>query len=285
MPKPLIIKDFFENNNNLRATLYPQPDGSFIQGNVRVFNGLVLDPETDPFEYDFDRGRPEGGGENCRTSAIRAKEHLFGLVMSNPELDMFVTLTFDPRKVDRYDVKQCSRKMDVWLSNNVQRRGLKYAGTPELHKDGAIHYHLLCNESGLELQSSGHKRKGKTVYNVQSYPWGFSTAIRVSKGDNDRCACAGYLCKYITKQILELGGARITGRYMIHGGKLREPVYYDARVDYDALPDRICEATVSVGRDGAALEMKLVKTLDTLGMLTQSEHAALYAPSAGADEG
>jgi hypothetical protein len=81
---------------------------------------------------------------------------------------------------------------------------------------------MLCNADAIsgELVDSGHRRAGKTVYNVSSWTFGFSTAIRIS-GERSRDAVSKYVSKYMTKS----KGRKIGGRFYLSGGALKRPVY------------------------------------------------------------
>ena len=80
-----------------------------------------------------------------------------------PQAGKDVTLTLDQTQVDRYDMAAITRKLNAWLSNQVQRRGLIYVLVPERHKDGAIHFHGFFNDvldrvdSGTMIPPGGGK--------------------------------------------------------------------------------------------------------------------------------
>ena len=96
-----------------------------------------------------------------------------------------------------------TRKLSVWADNQVRRKGLCYILVPELHKDGAVHYHGIFNaalpvtDSGT-ISRSGKKRPqrprsraerarwlsdgGHVVYNLPSWTLGFTTAIELYGG-------------------------------------------------------------------------------------------------------
>lgn len=168
----------------------------------------------------------------------RAQKRAYDYIRCNPDLDMFITLTFSPDCVDRDSWDNIVSKMNDWLDNRVRRRGLKYVLCPEYHHDGhSIHFHGLMNESALRLVNAvnpktGGKlyRNGKTVYNIQDFPFGFTTAIRVT-GQEASKACAGYIFKYMRKQ----GGQRIGGRYFLAGGELVKPIYVYGNIDYSVV--------------------------------------------------
>lgn len=183
--------------------------------------------------------RPEDVARAARRALVRVRD----IALSN-SFDYFVTLTLDASKVDRYDIKEITRKLNAWLKNQVQRRGLRYIIIPELHKDGAYHFHGLINDCGGMTESGtwiipGHKKPVKArskkqaeewarlgpyegykqVLNWDRWPLGFSTAIQLS---GDYHAVVGYVSKYITKQIRDSSG-KIAGRWYFSGGDLREP--------------------------------------------------------------
>ena len=115
----------------------------------------------------------------------------------------------------------------VWLSNHVQRRGLKYVAVPEYHSGEksqdktAIHFHILSNSNAVELVDSGHYRKGRQVFNIPSWKKGFSTAIYTDGDRGSTDNTAKYICKYMTKS----NGNKVGGRYYLSGGNLQRPMY------------------------------------------------------------
>lgn len=149
----------------------------------------------------------------------------------------FVTLTVDAARCDRYDIPAVTRKLSQWADNQVRRRGLVYILVPELHKDGALHYHGLFNDALSVVDSGtlsipGRKRPkrprsnaerarlldagAQVIYNLPSWSFGFTTAIPLY-GDHDRAI--SYVSKYIGKQ----SGQKIAGRWYYHGGSFGEP--------------------------------------------------------------
>ncbi|MCB5712133.1 rolling circle replication-associated protein [Lactonifactor longoviformis] len=128
----------------------------------------------------------------------------------------FVTLTFDPKKIDSTDYDLLSCKTSKWLNNLKSRYApdLKYILVPELHKDGKkFHFHaLIANTGNLQLSFSGKVAVGKRIYdyhrkpfgtkiyNLSNWKYGFSTATAVS----DSSRVASYITKYITKDLCTL---------------------------------------------------------------------------------
>lgn len=91
--------------------------------------------------------------DNADRSRRRAAAAMRDLALSN-DWKYFVTFTLDRQKIDRYDAKAVTRKLNQWLDNRVRRKGLRYLIVPELHKDGALHYHGLVNDC-LPVEDSG----------------------------------------------------------------------------------------------------------------------------------
>ena len=179
--------------------------------------------------------------QNKCSAQRRAKRKVFDYILANPDLRYFVTLTLNGEKFSRYDVKEACKRLNKFLANRVQRQGLKYVFVPELHKDGAIHFHGLINDS-VNLVDSGTyiapgckkpvslgtvKRKGidlsecNLVYNIPEWDYGFTTAIEIY---GERGQVGNYVAKYITKGEGE-EMRKISGRYYYSSNNLLEPFY------------------------------------------------------------
>ena len=197
-----------------------------------VFDQARRDDPSPADKWDPDAIRlPPGSGDetnedNARRAVNRAKVRAFDFIMCNPDLDAFATLTLDGDRIERTSYPEIYGRLRGWLSNRVQRRGLKYILCPEYHDDGqSIHFHMLANSGSLDLigaRTPGGfpaRRKGKPVYNIADWDLGFSTAQLIPPTDG-REAVAKYIFKYMGKQT----GARIGGRYFLHGGDLAAPV-------------------------------------------------------------
>lgn len=208
----------------------------------------------------------------------RARTKVRDLALSN-EFRYFVTLTLDGGKVDRYDVAAVTKKLNQWLDNAVRRHGLKYVLVPELHKDGAIHFHGFVNDalrvvdSGTVIPPEGGKPRrprsarqraqwlengGHVVFNLPQWKVGYTTAIELY---GEYSAAVGYVCKYINK-----GSEKVGGRWFYHGGDLREPEveYSDLDIaDVEALGaatfetdtlDGVYFAVLHISREGEVVQ-------------------------------
>lgn len=135
-----------------------------------------------------------------KVASNRAKNKVYELARAN-SWDWFLTFTFDRQKVDSSNYDETLKKIRKWLNNQQQRLApdLKYIIIPELHAD-KVHYHfhgLLADCGGMKFVDSGHKKKGETIYNLESFKFGFTTATRVK----DTGRVAGYIVKYMTKEL------------------------------------------------------------------------------------
>ena len=179
-------------------------------------------------------------GERKRTDSLkRAKDKIFEISACN-DWSYMVTFTLDKECVNRYDPKEVIKPFGKWLDNMVQRRGLKALIIPELHKDGAIHFHGLINNSLKMAHSERYKVKGKKkpvalstlrkmgktpqdsdvqdVFNVTDYKLGYSTAVKL---DGNITAVSFYMTKYATKEL-----DKIFGSYYFAVGKIKRELPY-----------------------------------------------------------
>ena len=116
-------------------------------------------------------------------------------------MELFVTITFDPEKVDRSNYYDVTKRLSFWLKNIKKRYApdLTYLLVPELHKDKkSFHFHgLFANIGDMTMLKSGLEKDGNTIYNVNDYKLGFSAATRVK----DNSKVCSYISKYITKEL------------------------------------------------------------------------------------
>ena len=167
--------------------------------------------------------------ENIRRAERRAKAAAFDLILCNPDLDTFATFTYAPDGVgDRTSYEECYSVLRPWLSNRVQRQGLKYVICPERHKKGGIHFHIVANSAALTMARARNANTGRAMshngnplFNVTDWKHGFTSAELIRGSDTDRDSVAKYIFKYMGKN----AGARIGGRYFLHGGALALPTY------------------------------------------------------------
>lgn len=195
---------------------YGRITGTFHDGVLRKRDGITEEFYTrNPFDGKivlskghFNISKKDKSNEKRDTSktnffhsANRAKNKIFEYGRCCC-WEWFVTFTFSKDKVnDRYNYDECSKLIRKWLNN--QRRNapsLFYLIVPEQHKDGAWHFHgLLSNTGKINFSESGRKKRGKIIYNMSKWSYGFTTATKVT----DTNAVSKYIGKYITKDLCE----------------------------------------------------------------------------------
>lgn len=166
-------------------------DGSFLA--INPFTG-----DMERMHEEYERSESEKD-RSIKVSMNRTINKVYSYARSNV-WDWFVTLTFNPEKVDSFSYEECVKRLQNWLI--VQRRlcpDMKYIIVPEQHKSGRFHFHgLFADCDGLEFADSGlTDKKGNPIYNIGRYRLGFSTATKVV--DNERVT--KYISKYITKEL------------------------------------------------------------------------------------
>lgn len=159
--------------------------------------------------------------KNIFRSCKRAREKIFDIIYLN-KFDFWVTLTFDPKKVDSFsfiDVMDVTRKYFYKIKRICPN--FSYIIVPELHSSGRVHIHSLVTDcSALKLCLSSVSNR---VYNVTSWSWGWSTAIRLYSSSNVKLSL--YVTKYITKNT-----RKIFGKYYWSSKNLKrdvETIYLD----------------------------------------------------------
>lgn len=139
---------------------------------------------------------------SIQSSMNRSVQSVYGIARAN-KWDWFLTITFDPKKVDSSNYEEVTRITSQWLKNLKKRvcPNMKYLLVPELHSDGIKwHMHgLLADCSELQLVDSGIVNNGKIVYNLNNWKYGFSTVTAVE----DTGRVSSYIVKYITKTLCE----------------------------------------------------------------------------------
>ncbi|MBQ2846042.1 MAG: hypothetical protein IJA52_09270 [Clostridia bacterium] len=182
--------------------------------------------------------------DNVCRAVHRAKIQCFDLIQCNPDLDTFVTITFNKNRVDRTSYDDIYDILKVWLSNRVSRCGLCYVLVPEYHHDKeSIHFHGLFNSAALKLVKARspktgrllHTMIGKQIYNIEDFTAGFTTAVMI---DGESCVdkVSKYIFKYMGKQL----GQKIGGRYYLHGGKLALPYFMYGQDPAEFVNGEIC---------------------------------------------
>ena len=143
---------------------------------------------------------------SIRNAGKRSKDTFMGYAKNN-DWEYFITLTFSPEVVNRYDdnaVKSLYSEFQRWC---VRRSpDVKMLIVPERHKDGAIHLHGLvsCIEFDLilYLDKNGNQvysKCGSPLFRIKNWTFGLSTLAIIPPDDNYARVC-NYIQKYISKE-------------------------------------------------------------------------------------
>jgi hypothetical protein len=140
-------------------------------------------------------------------SLHRSKDNFYAYVLCN-KWKYFVTLTFNPKRIDRHNDKHIKQAYKVFRQQ-LQRinKNVKIIVVPEPHNDGALHFHGfigdidLSNYLGIMIDKNGKKCKSKSgeqLYELSLFKYGYNT-VAVLPEDCNRTKIANYCISYVTK--------------------------------------------------------------------------------------
>ncbi len=165
---------------------------------LQVSNASIFrEPGWEPCKRLYDVS-PSGEGKDPerseQVSRARAKSKVKDIALLN-NFEYFFTWTLDPSKIDRYDTGAVKKKVFDFLKNMVKRKGFAYVIVPELHKDGAIHFHGLCKLGSLCIVPAANAHtgevltteRGQIIYNMLDWKLGFSTCIPIDENYEKAC--------------------------------------------------------------------------------------------------
>ncbi len=175
-----------------------------------IDTGKIETPETKKEE---NQDREKYLKNKAMDNIVKTREKVYDIARANI-WNYFITLTFNKRKIDRYNYDECIKKMSRYLRNFKYRYkdvcpNFRYLIIHEKHEDGAYHFHgLIYLDVPIGLTPAlypmihrlGGKpiyKKGKQVFNWGTYTSGYST---VTKIQNLEATCK-YILKYVTKDI------------------------------------------------------------------------------------
>ena len=208
------------------------PNGTKV---YTVYNTALLIAENDNSIHLSEPLKNEKTEEELQLEKNRAlwkiKTKIKDYILCN-DFDYFWTLTFDS---DRYNYTVAFEKMGKWLEKMRKKYGkFNYIMIPELHKDGAIHFHGVTGGLNAVVRDSGVKHKGVKVYNCTDWQHGFTTLTRVRSKEKT----ATYVTKYVTKEMQNSIVGKGKKKYWCSRG-LRLPAvsYTDLNLGEDLIPD------------------------------------------------
>lgn len=218
------------------------PDGSTVltvYKNAKVYRGSAEKESLDVDDLDNSYNVSLSSGEKTDEekeyeklkNLWRIKTKIKDYILSN-DFDYFWTLTF---KADRYDYDLAFQKMGKWLRRMRDKYGkFDYIMIPELHKDGAIHFHGVTGGLNALIVEAGVKHKGSEVYNCLEWEHGFTTLTKI----RDKEKTASYVTKYVTKEMQNSIVEKGKKKYWLSRG-LRKPdvTFSELNLTPDLKPD------------------------------------------------
>lgn len=206
-----IIKNKNNGNEKIENDIWEGEECPFDGVSLRDLT--VLKDESDEYETKKKKEHSEN------VSINRTVQTIYKYAQANC-WDWFVTLTFKrDGRIDAYSYDAVVKKLTKWLNNQRKKApDLRYLFVPEMHKDGAWHFHgLMADCEGLTFVDSGRVAIGNkayerteenadypTIYNMDNWKNGFSTATKIQNS----CKASSYICKYITKDVIQHTGRR-----------------------------------------------------------------------------
>lgn len=143
--------------------------------------------------------------ERTRRQVYAIRRKIRGYAFSN-NFRWFVTLTFNPEKVDSSDYETAKNTLLKWCRRMRDRHDrFDYLIIPELHKSGAVHFHGLLGDIPAHFVGALNPKTGKPiirhdrqVYNLTEWEYGFSDCEEIESPER----AASYITKYVTAALL-----------------------------------------------------------------------------------
>ena len=198
------------------GNLHPDNDRAYNRRTTDYGNGRIEVAAYHPPRLRRMGGVRKPSGREAETSdkaqEARTKSQIYairrrikGYALSN-NFCWFVTLTFDPEKIDSSDyetAKNTLLKWCRWMRDSYGQFG--YLMIPELHKSGAVHFHGLLGDIPADFAKAVSPktgelltRHGRQVYNLADWKYGFSDCERIESPEK----AASYITKYVTSALL-----------------------------------------------------------------------------------
>ena len=187
-------------NNRQQIILYDYP----IHKNDKITQLLA---DKAQFTKSINQNKKEDIQTDSKKHSIlnsknRTIKMIYDLARAN-NWDYFVTLTFNPQKVNRYNYDDCVNAMRNYIKTLKKYcPQFQYLIVPELHSDKrAWHMHgLIKNIDGsLLIDSNKRTENGEIIYNIINWYYGWNECTKVISNDK----VVRYITKYITKELCE----------------------------------------------------------------------------------
>lgn len=205
-----------------------------------MFDNYILKITTNKAETTFSfsketfgkKNKSEDTGSEKSTifqNVARVRNRIFEIAINN-NFTHFITITFDEKKIDRYDSVLISKKVRKVFNNYKSKidNNFAYLLVPEYHKDKAIHFHGLfrLSPNNKDLRSLGiDKKTGHKVFRSKWLFNSFGSNRLVSFPPSHSVFVSKYITKYITKDLT----ARPLGRSFYSSLNLKKNEVHTAR--------------------------------------------------------
>ena len=194
--------------SNARVKRYPTAVVLQV-ANDSIFRDAGFEPRTRLYSVSA-KGEAENPERSLMSSRARAKAAVRDIALCN-RFEYFLTWTLSKGEINRYDAELVGRKIQTFLKNASYRKDFQYVLVAERHKDGAIHFHGLCNLGSVRIvRAVNPKTKlplstnhGQPIFNMLDWKLGFSTCIPIDENYERTC---NYLTKYLTKDTEKILG-------------------------------------------------------------------------------
>lgn len=182
-------------NGRVEMVAYHTPQLRYI-GNIRR-PATVSDAKTVLSD--------EAQAERTRKQIYAIRRRIRWYALAN-DFRWFVTLTFDPEKLNSFDFETAKNALLKWCRLMRDRyQCFIYLIIPELHQSGAIHFHGLLGDVPANFIEAVHPKSGKPlsrhnrqVYNLADWTYGFTDCEQIESPER----AASYITKYVTTSLL-----------------------------------------------------------------------------------
>lgn len=147
-------------------------------------------------KYIFPKPKKKNASGRLDESISRTKSKIYDYARCN-DWQYFVTLTLDPKKINRYEIKPFMVKFNRMISDENKKREtkIKYLLVPEKHKNNAVHFHgfiMGLLPTDIRLNKNNHEE-----WSIYADKFGFTTISPIRSIE----AASAYCKKYITKDL------------------------------------------------------------------------------------
>jgi len=246
---------------NSVATIYRDKTNIFVPfaPYKKLKPGLELDKTHSELVVGTLREQSMNKEENIERSTRRARKDVSDLIKFN-EFHWFGTITADPNVINRYDPEVVKTALHNWLKAERRKyRDFGYVVIPELHKDGAIHFHTLFKDypdfvpAHNEKYQGQMQRKGRLIYNLAHPPFGHTDFERIENKE----AVSHYVLKYVTKDMPTFADKKRywSSRNLKKPTKLDDPSWFDVKTPPPGAKMHLNEWGVTMTYDNAQLPL------------------------------